>query len=109
MTPVVAISKPAIVAATTDMGIIIFDSDSCSPSWVSGSVIISGLVPGISVVDMLVCVGGGCVVDCVGDGCVVDWVGDDSFRGGVVGNLVGGSFVDGGVVGCNSVDSENNV
>ena len=32
MTPVVAISKPAIVAATIDMGIIIFDSDSCSPS-----------------------------------------------------------------------------
>ena len=53
MTPVVAISKPPIVGATTDIGIII---DSCCPSWV---VIISGLVSGISAVDVLVCVGGG--------------------------------------------------
>ena len=66
MTPVVAISKP--------------------PSWVSGSVIISGLVPGISIVDLLVCVGGGCVVNFVSEK-VVDFVSSE-------------------VVGCTSIDSE---
>ena len=51
MTPVVAISKPPIVAATTN--IIIFGSDSCSPSFLGGSEVdsVSGKVVGCTPVD----------------------------------------------------------
>lgn len=110
MIPVVAMTRPPIVAATTDTGIIILVS---SPSWVSASVIISGLGLGTSSVDELVCMGGGCAVELgggvgggtvgsvvgpVGGGgdCLVDWVEN-------VSDVVDSVFVSGEEV---SVDSE---
>ena len=104
MTPVVAISKPPIVAATTAIGTIIFDSGSCSPSFFLGLEL--GL--GIFAVDGLFSVGDGCVDDS-------PWgssgLGSNGFLGTSVVGFVSEKAVDSVsdmVVGCTPMDSEKN-